>query len=220
MILGRLGPAHHNRATAIGHKAAVAHPQRVGNRPRGDDILARQRIAHESVGVLLGPGPGRHRHVGQLFARCAELRHVTVCGQRIGRQREQRSVGGLVGRQAKRSHQLARGGALVRSVADQHGISEPQFEQHRGPERVRQERRAAHAVVHREPGVQAQFLRQCKTRQHIQRLAGGNGIDLAKCDPRIGKRAVHPLDCDLHRAFAMGLAAACQRCTDDGGFSP
>ncbi len=181
-------PHQHARAAAIGHQAAIGRGQRVADHPRAEHVRDRERTMRERRRVEVGPGAGRHRDLGQLLARRAELVHVPARRQRIRRDRMPRLVGGLVHLLLAHRDQPPAGAALVRAVADQRRVALPGRQRHRGAQQMRLEARPADigAVLH--PRLDAQILRHRQGRERVRAGRRIQPVDVAEREPRIGDR--------------------------------
>jgi hypothetical protein len=81
--LGHLRARDHDGAAAVGDDAAVEPVQRIGDDRRVDDLLHRDDVAQQRVGIVLGVLGGGDLDPGQLRAGRAVLVHVAHGGHRV-----------------------------------------------------------------------------------------------------------------------------------------
>ena len=82
-VAGALLGGEHDRAAAVAADAAVQLGERVGDHPRALHVVDRDRVAVVGLGIVRRVAARRHRDLGELLDRGAELVHVAAGGHRV-----------------------------------------------------------------------------------------------------------------------------------------
>ncbi|KAG0759987.1 hypothetical protein G6F22_019236 [Rhizopus arrhizus] len=104
-----------DRAAGVGHQAAVALAQRIGNHLGSHDFFDRGFLAPVGLGIELRPFSRRYRHFGQVLVGGAVALHVQLRHHRVVADGTQLPIG-RDELPARHAHVLRRTAHLARSV--------------------------------------------------------------------------------------------------------
>ena len=185
-ILGAVGRGQDQRAAAVGDEAALQDAERIGDHPRIEHVLDRDRRLHGGARILRGPFALHHRDLGDLLMGDAVGLHVAQNGNRKHAGRRRDAVGQFeLPVEAVRSDH-ARGTADVRfaafGVRDQHGLAQAGLDRGRRVADMQHERTAADRGAV-DPGRRdAEIMRDL-----LRRLdRGGKAVDIGQFQSGIG----------------------------------
>ncbi len=135
-VLGALGRNQDQRAAAIGDEATLQQSERVGDHPRVQHILDRDRCLEGGARVLARPLALHDRDHRQLLVRQAIGLHVAQDGNREQSRRPHRPIGllELAGETARRDNVAGTPdtGAAALAMGDQYRLAEPRSDRRGG----------------------------------------------------------------------------------------
>ncbi len=185
-ILGAVGRGQDQRAAAVGDEAALQDAERIGDHPRVQDVLDRDRRLHGGARILRRPFALHHRDHRDLLMGDAVGLHVAQHRNRKHAGRRRDAV-----RQLELSVQAvgadhARGAADIRLAAfgmrDQHGLAQSGFDRGRGMADMQHEGAAADRGAvdpgRRDAEIMADLLRRLDR--------GGKAVDVGQFQSGIG----------------------------------
>ena len=211
-VLRARGRGHHQRAAAIGHQAAVALAQRLGNHGRGHHLVDAGGLAPVGLGVQLGPAPRGHRHLGQIFGRGAVAMHVQLRDHGVVANRAQVAIGQdeLAARRVRHigrhSATFARAIRQLRAaVGDQRHLAHARRNGRRGALHVQQVGHAAHVGRVDKARAQAQKLGHLQAGKPVVGV-GKHAVHVGQLQARFVQGQLGGLGLQFKRRFAGHLA--------------
>ena len=185
-ILGAVGRGQDQRAAAIGDEAALQDAERIGDHPRVQHVLDRDRRLHRGARILRGPFALHHRDHGDLLMGDAVGLHVAQhrdrkhAGRAVDAERRLELAVEAVRR--RRARQFADHRLAAFGMGDQHGLAEAGLDRRRGVADMQHERAAADRGAV-DPGRRdAEVMGDLLRRFH----RGGDAVDVGEFQPGIG----------------------------------
>ena len=185
-ILGAVGRGQDQRAAAVGDEAALQDAERIGDHPRIQHVLDRDRRLHGGARILRGPFPLHHGDHGDLLMGDAVGLHVAQhrdrehAGRAVDAERRLELAVQTVRR--RRTRQFADHRLAAFGVRDQHGLAETGLDRGRRVADVQHERAAADGGAvdpgRRDAEIMGDLLRGFH--------GGGDAVDVGEFQSGIG----------------------------------